>query len=167
MDPLLQILKRLHDHSVEFIVVGGMAAIMHGGTVVTRDVDVVAPLHLRNLEAIVAALWGLNPRFRFALKVIPLHELAKDLVGFKNLNLNTDLGVIDILGELPGVGPYESFAERAIDFDAGEFHLRLLDIDTLIAAKSVAGRPKDHAAIMELQAIRKRTADGCSDGEHV
>jgi hypothetical protein len=44
MDPLFQILKRLTEHEVEYVLVGGMAAVLHGSSVVTQDVDVCAPL---------------------------------------------------------------------------------------------------------------------------
>ena len=65
MDPLIQILKRLSEHDVRYVLIGGVAAVVHGSPVVTRDVDVCAPLDDENRAKIIDALRGLNPRWRF------------------------------------------------------------------------------------------------------
>src|SRR2546430_1303425 len=119
MDPLLTILKRLTDHGVEFVVIGSFAAVGHGAPIVTRDVDVCAPLVRPNLDNIVAALRDLHPYFRFrpATSRIYLYDDPARLVGFKNIYLVTDLGLIDILGELPDVGSYEKIAATSVEAD--------------------------------------------------
>ena len=154
MDPLIQILMRLSDHGVESVLVGGMAAVVHGAAVTTKDVDVCAPLDLPNLERIVA-LRGLNPRFRFRPDLLRLYDDPTRLVGFKNLNLVTDWGIIDIFGELTGVGTYADVAGRTIRTRIGNFECRMLDLDTLIVAKQSAGRDKDMPAVRDLQALKK------------
>src|SRR5690349_14298239 len=106
MDPLFQILKRLSDNGVEYVLIGGMAAVVHGSSVGTQDVDVLAPMTDENLCRIHAALKQINPRFRMRPDNMPLWDDPERLRGIKNLNLATDLGVIDVLGELTGVGSF-------------------------------------------------------------
>jgi predicted nucleotidyltransferase len=155
MDPLFQILKRLTDHQVEYVLVGGMAAVVHGSSVVTRDVDVCAPLDLANLERIVRALQGLNPRFRFRPDKMPLFDEPARLVGFRNINLITEWGVIDILGEVSGLGAYHKLVPRSQAIDLAGFKCRLLDLDALIIAKRSAGREKDLIGLRHLEVIKK------------
>lgn len=158
MDPLIHILDRLNEHGVEYVVVGGLAAVLHGAAVNTLDVDVVMAFTPENVERLHAALQGINPRFRFTPQRVPLHDDWHDLVAFKNLNLITDLGVLDVLGELPGVGTVGKLTGRTVGFAVGGVQFRMLDLDTLIAAKTAAGRPKDKLAVMELQAVKARLA---------
>jgi predicted nucleotidyltransferase len=155
MDPLFQILKRLTDNQVEYVLVGGMAAVLHGSPVVTRDVDVCAPLELPNLERIVWALQGLNPRFRFRPDKMPLFDDPARLVGFSNINLITDWGVIDILGDVPGVGAYRELVPRSQEVQISDFRCRLLDLDALIVAKRAAGREKDLIGVRHLEIIKR------------
>lgn len=154
----MHILQRFNDHRVEYVVIGGLAAVLHGAPVSTFDVDVVAPFVPENVERMHAALQGINPRFRFTPRLIPLHDDWRELVRFTNLNLVTDLGVVDVLGDLPGIGPYASLSGRTVETDVDGIACRMLDLDTLIAAKTAAGRPKDKLAVLELLAVRKRKA---------
>ncbi len=102
MASTLDILKRLRNHGVEFVVVGGMAGVLHGSSMVTEDVDVCAPLDRQNMVKILAALAGLNPRFRMNPQRPPLPDNPDRLAGFKNLYLVTDFGQIDFLSEKTG-----------------------------------------------------------------
>jgi hypothetical protein len=155
MDPLIQILARLNDHSVEYVLVGAMAAIVYGSQRVTQDVDVCAPLDLPNLQRIHTALAAINPRFRFRPDRLRLYDDVTRLVGFKNLNLVTDWGVIDILGELPGVGSYAEVAGKTVVAHIHGVECRMLDLDALLASKRAAGREKDLSDIRELEVIKK------------
>lgn len=78
------------------------------------------------------------------------------LPGLKNLYLRTDLGQVDVLGELPGTGDYNTIRDRTIDVDFAGINCRVLDIPTLIESKLRAGRPKDQQAARELQYIWQR-----------
>jgi hypothetical protein len=143
---------------VEYIVIGGLAATLHGALVTTVDVDVVMPFSPQNVERLHSALQGINPRFRFTPQRIALHDDWRELVTFKNLNLVTDLGVLDVLGELPGIGKYEELHGRTVETKVENIRFRMLDFETLVAAKTAAGRPKDKVAIMELMAVKARRA---------
>jgi hypothetical protein len=155
MDPLIQILARLNDQGVEYVLIGAMAAIVYGTQRVTEDVDVCAPLELPNLQRIHAALTPINARFRFRPDRLRLYEDVTRLVGFKNLNLVTDWGVIDILGEVPGVGTYADVSGRTVLAHIHGVECRVLDLDALLASKRSAGRDKDLSDIRELEIIKR------------
>jgi hypothetical protein len=156
MASTLDLLKRLNNHAVEYALVGGVAAVLHGSQLVTADVDICAPLDEPNLAKIVAALSGLQPKFRMAPDRRPLPMEPGKLEGFKNLYLETDLGQLDILSEIAGVGDFAAVALHTITLDLGGAICRVLDLDTLIQSKKALGRPRDIQAVIELEAIRQR-----------
>jgi predicted nucleotidyltransferase len=149
------LLRRLKDHGVEFVVIGGVAASLRGSPVVTYDVDVCAPMAEPNLTKILTALRDLRPRFRFRPDKMPVPQDPARLHGIKNLNLDTDWGTIDLLGELPNIGSFEDLADKTSLMDLGGFTCRVLDLETLLAAKKAAGREKDLPNILQLKAIQR------------
>jgi predicted nucleotidyltransferase len=155
MDPLIQILKRLNDNGVDFVLIGGMAAIAHGSPLLTRDVDVCVLFSDENVVRMLDAFRGIRPRLRHRPDRMPLPDDPERLHGLKNPYLETDLGNIDLLGELPGVCSAEELKDQTVTMDVGGFTCRVLDLETLIKAKTVAGRPRDKLAVMHLEAIRK------------
>jgi len=156
MASILELLKRLSDHGVEYVVVGGMAGVAHGSSLVTEDLDVCSPLTPQNLSRICAALADMHPCWRMN----PGHPQAPldpaRLAGFKNLYYITDQGQIDFLSEVSGVGEYDAVLRNAIPADLGGVVCKVLDLEALIAAKKALGRPKDLQAVRELEAIRER-----------
>ena len=160
MASTLDLLKILAGHEVEFVIVGGVAGVLHGSRLVTVDVDICAPLTLENLARILASLAGLNPRFRAIPGNRPLPVDPAPLLGYKNLYLVTDLGQLDILSEITGVGSYEEVVSHTITVNLAGTDCRVLDLDTLIRAKRALNLPKDRHAIVELEAIRERIAGG-------
>jgi hypothetical protein len=156
MASTLDLLKLLNDHRVRFVLVGGMAAVIHGSQTVTQDVDICAPLTLGNLSGLLRALAGTHPRFRTTRDLHPLPEEPDNLVGFRNLYLITDLGQLDILSEIAGVGEYSKVEQHTILVDLEGTPCRVLDLDTLITAKKAMKSPKDRQVVFELEAIRER-----------
>jgi predicted nucleotidyltransferase len=150
-----ELLRKLKDHDVEFIVIGGVAASLLGSPMATLDVDVCAPLNDSNLSRIIEALRGLHPLWRFRPdKPIPI-DSVEQIRGFKNLYISTDIGILDILGELPGVGSFDEIKDRTTLIDLDGFTCAVLDIDTLILSKRAAGRDKDLVGVDHLEAIKK------------
>jgi predicted nucleotidyltransferase len=147
-------LKALHDHGVDFVVIGGVAGALHGSPVATFDLDLCTTFDEANLAKILAALRPLDPRIRDRPDKMRLPEDIERLKGLKNLCLTTTLGNIDFLGELPGIGPYAEIRGRSVEMDVGGFCVRVLDLETLIAAKKVANRDKDRIAVRHLEAIQ-------------
>ena len=147
------LLERLVRHEVEFVVIGGYAAMAHGSTYITLDVDVCTPLTGTNLERIHAAFADLHPCHRMTPQKIPFTLPADMEHGFKNVYLKTDLGQIDCLGSLPDVGDYEFTKAHSISMKLAFGECRFLDCPTLIHAKEIVGRPKDFLVAKQLRAI--------------
>ncbi len=133
-----------------------MACVIHGSQMVTQDVDICAPLTRENLSVLMAALASAHPRFRTTPDLRPLPEEPERLEGFKNLYLLTDLGQLDILSEITGVGGYAEVEQHTIQVDLEGALCRVLDLDTLITAKKAMNSPKDRQSVIELEAIRER-----------
>ncbi|MBU4485220.1 hypothetical protein KKA47_07370 [bacterium] len=149
-----EIISRLSDNDVKFILIGGYAAIIHGSTLVTNDLDIVIPFEKENLKKLLIALEGSNPTHQENKK--PLIKTADELSHFKNLYLNTDIGPIDMLGKIPELGDYKELLSRSIEIDLFGRKCRILDIETLIKAKYNMGRTKDKITVIELRAIQEK-----------
>jgi hypothetical protein len=156
MGSTLDILKRLNIHKVDYVLVGGMACVVHGSQVVTQDVDVCAPLTLENLRRLCAALNDIHPRFRMARDLRPLPQNPEELDKFQNLYLLTDLGQLNVLSEIAGVGKYLEVERHVIQADFDGTIIKVLDLDTLLLAKQAMNSPKDRQVALELSAIRER-----------
>ena len=154
MSHLEQLLGRLIRHDVEFVLVGGYAAMLYGVSLVTRDVDVCAPFTLENLQKIYKALAELHPYHRETPQQIPFVMPDDFRRKLRNLYLATDDGPVDFLGEVLGVGDFEKVLASSVitNTPAGQF--RILNIDTLIIAKEAAGRDRDKIAVLQLRGIR-------------
>src|SRR5271169_6678477 len=137
------LLSRLQAQQVEFVIIGGFCAIMHGVSLVTRDLEVCCRFTPANLRRIEAAVRDLHPYHRLAANKLPL-ELTDELCGrLKNLYLQTDLGKLDCLGEVAGVGSYETVLENSVIFRLSYGEFRILNLDAAIASKEAVGRPRD------------------------
>jgi hypothetical protein len=154
-----EILKRLTDHGVDYVVVGGVAASLHGSPMGTLDVDVCTTFEEENLRKLIAALADLNPKQRMRPDKMRLPLNLDSLRGVRNLYLLTDLGVLDLMGELPGVGRLEDLAGRTELVHLPGFSCRVLDLDTLIKSKTFAGRPKDIENVQHLEVVRRLRRD--------
>ena len=153
-----ELLNRLNEAGVRYVVVGGVAAIAHGSARLTEDLDICAPLDHENVVRIVRALAGAHPLWRMRPDLPEITEDNPMLSGLKNFYVRSDLGPLDVLGELPGVGTYDDAAARSIPLTFRGISCRVVDLDALIAAKSFANRPKDQPALRELEVIRRERA---------
>jgi predicted nucleotidyltransferase len=151
-----ELLRALLESEVDFVVVGGVAAIAHGSATFTLDMDVVAPLGVENCERILRALGPLSPRFYQTPGSPRVMRTAQELSEFRNLYFDTTLGRIDLLGSLPPIGRYEEVASRAQTAEIFGRACRIINLDDLIEVKAFVGRPKDKMVEMELRAIRAR-----------
>jgi len=154
---LLAVLDR---HRVEFILIGGAAAIAHGSARLTQDLDVVYDRSPPNLERLVAALENEKPYLRGAPPGLPFVWDRVTLSRGLNFTLSTSLGDIDLLGEIPGGGSYRDLRVNAIELTVFGMRCLCLSLPQLIRAKRAAGRPKDLEALAELEAIEETEAEG-------
>ena len=158
MPGLESLLTRLIDADVRFVVVGGYAAVAHGSTILTRDIDICVPFDAANVEALLAATEDLHPVHRMSPARPPFDRSALT-TNWKNLNLHTDWGQLDCLGEIEGIGSYEEVEARSDEVSLGDASCRILTIDALILAKEAMGRPKDREAVIQLKAIREQAEE--------
>ena len=152
------LLSRLSGHDVAFIVIGGAAALVHGSTRLTQDLDVVYQRSPPNLDRLAAALAPYHPYLRGVPPGLPFVWDATTLARGLNYTLTTSLGDIDLLGEIPGGGTYEDLIAGAIEVQVFGTRCRCLSLSQLIRAKRAAGRPKDLEALAELEAIEEESA---------
>ncbi|HUM13846.1 MAG TPA: hypothetical protein VLT82_23055 [Myxococcaceae bacterium] len=157
MTDVAALLRVLGAEGVRFILVGGAAAVAHGSARLTQDVDVVYARDRENLTRLVSALSPTRPYLRGVPPGLPFAWDERTLRNGLNFTLQTSLGALDLLGEIAGGGGYEDLVSHSFEIELFGIRCRLLDLDTLIAVKRAAGRPKDLEAIAELEVIRDRT----------
>jgi predicted nucleotidyltransferase len=150
-----KLLRLLLENEVEFILIGGFAAVVHGCTVLTQDVDICISFDEDNMRKLLTALEGHNPRFRENKE--PVGKSAIELSRMKNLYLITDIGSLDLLGEVAGLGGYKAVLDNSISIDLFGKNCRVLDIDSLIRSKKGMGRAKDKEAVVQLLAIKEKS----------
>jgi hypothetical protein len=149
-----ELLRRLTEARVEFVVIGGVAATLQGATEPTRDLDVCIALSPESWKAVHGVIAPLHPRQAHSPDRRPLTETPESLASFKNLYLLTDLGRIDFLGEVPPIGKLAALPYDVMSL--GDFEVRVLTVEALIQVKESIGRPKDHIVVTELKALRDR-----------
>jgi len=149
------LLSNLQTEDVSFVIIGGVAATLHGVARVTFDLDVVYDRSSENLERIVRALAPLQPYLRGAPPGLPFKFDSETLRRGLNFTLTTSEGPIDLLGELTGVGSFSEVLANSVTAQLFGAEYRFLNLEALIASKRAAGRPKDFEAIAELETIKQ------------
>lgn len=140
---------------VEFIIVGGLAATVHGSVRATLDLDVVYRRSIDNMRRLVDALEPLQPYLRGAPPGLPFRFDLETVRRGLNFTLTTTIGALDVLGEITGDGTYEELLPHTVEASLFGIPCKCLDLDRLIEAKRAAGRPKDLEAIAELESLRE------------
>jgi len=134
-----------------------MAGVVHGSSLVTRDVDVCAPFSEANFRRLLECLTDVHPAHRLRASQPALVETAAELAGAPELNLATDLGPLDVIPDVPGIGAWPAVLAAAseVAIEPG-LSCRVLSLDSLIASKRALGRHRDLVAADELEEIRRR-----------
>lgn len=141
------LVAKLCDAGVEFIIVGGAAAVLQGAPITTFDLDIVHRRTPENVARLLEVLLQLDATMRYDFARRGLRPTAEMLLGKGQINLSTSLGPIDPLCELDaGQGYDELLAHARSLVDEGRT-LRILDLPTLIVVKTKAGRPKDRMVL--------------------
>lgn len=157
------LLRTLHEAGVEFIVVGGVAATAHGSARLTQDLDVAYSRDPDNLERIVDALAPLEPYLRGAPPGLPFRWNLETLQRGLNFTLTTELGDLDLLGEITGGGTYDDLLPHTVELEIFGMSCRCLELEFLIRVKRAAGRPRDLEAVAELEALLEERRRGTGD----
>lgn len=143
----------LTDAEVEVIVIGGLAAQAHGSSRITQDCDFLYRRTPENIGRLTSALAPFQPYLRGAPPGLPFKFDAATVQRGLNFTLVTQLGDVDLLGEVTGIGSYEAVAPHTITLPVFGHHVSVIDLPWLIRSKRAAGRPKDLEAIAELEAL--------------
>ncbi len=157
----LEILNALHDHRVEFVIVGGVAAALHGGSRVTFDLDVVPRLEPKSWRSAVDLLWKLGARPRIPEPVERIRNVEhvrrwrreKGMLAL-NFRASDDGTEVDLL--VAESDAFDELKQRAVEVTVDQRTFFVASIDDLISMKQRAGRPQDLLDIAELRNIRKK-----------
>lgn len=157
----LDILTQLHDHHVDFVIVGGVAAALHGSPRVTFDLDIVPSLAPYSWTAAVDFLWSLGARPRIPEpleRIRDVEQVRRWQVekGMLALNFRTQDGATEVDLLVSESNQFEALRQRAIRVTLDQRTFFVASIDDLIAMKQQAGRPQDLLDIAQLQSIKKR-----------
>lgn len=145
--------QALVDEGADFVIIGGWSAILHGSSSVTNDLDICYSRQTENLKRVTAALTPFHPRLRDLPEGLPFIWDPATLRNTAILTLSTDLGAIDLLAEVTGLGSFEEVKANSILVQAFERDVWTLDLPALIRAKRAAGRAKDLQVLPELEGL--------------
>jgi len=148
-----ELIPLLHKNNIKFIIIGGQAAVLQGSGFVTADIDFCYSRDKNNLENIVIALSPFKPTLRGADKNLPFIFDPKTLEMGMNFTFSTDIGDIDLLGEVTGIGNYEDTLKYSETLDIYNLPCKVLTLEGLIISKKASTRQKDLIVLKELEAI--------------
>ncbi len=154
---LIAALRQLCESEVQFILVGGLAAVLNGAPIQTFDVDLVYSREPANIDRLLAVLRSLDAVFRMQ----PDRRLRPDrshLAGGGHLNLLTSFGPLDLLGTIGENLAFADLLSHSREMDVGQgIHVRVLNLDTLISIKEQLGSEKDLAVLPILRRTLSET----------
>jgi len=157
------ILHVLAAHRIEFVLVGGVCAVLHGAPVTTFDLDVVHARSDENIDRLLTALQEMEaiyreqPQRRLTPKRSNLDSPGHQL-------LATKFGPLDVLGVIGLDKGYEELLSHTVELVVDDLKLRLLDLETLISLKEQLGRAKDTAVLAVLRQTLKVSTESDTNG---
>jgi predicted nucleotidyltransferase len=157
-----EIFRVLDHHEVEYVVIGGIAATLHGSNLRTGDVDICPSRSPQNLSRLASALKEMDARIRTAdvADGLPFACDAEFIAGIDLLNLVTRFGDFDISFVPAGTAGYEDLARQAMRIDLEPVIVPVASLEDVIRSKRAAGRPKDLQQLptleLLLEELRKR-----------
>jgi hypothetical protein len=140
---------------IDYVIVGGVASTSHGSSYLTTDLDICYSRDPENLKRLASCLAPIHPHLRGAPEGLPFLWDAETLQRGLNFTLSTDVGDLDLLGEVGGIGPYLAVLEVSEPNILYGITCRVLSLEALIRSKRFAGRGKDLPVVTELEAIRE------------
>jgi hypothetical protein len=152
---LEETLRVLHDAGVQFVLIGGAAMGLQGSAHLTKDMDFCYERSRSNLERLAEALRPYHPSLRGAPAGLPFRFDAETISRGLNFTLRTDLGDVDFLGEVSGLGGFDSVKAASDLMNVSGIECLVLSLAGLIKAKSAAGRPRDLYVLPELKALEE------------
>lgn len=147
----------LDEHGVDYVLIGGLAAVLHGSTAMTNDADILPSAETDNLERLSAALGELAARLRVdgIPDGVPFDAHPSLIASMAMLNMTTKCGDLDLTFTPTGLDGYVGVRDRAVTFEVGGIHIHVAALADIIASKEATGRPKDHATLPILHALQE------------
>ena len=158
-----RVIRNLDEHKVEFVIIGGMAAVSLGVPIVTRDLDICYRRSKQNIARLAKALEPLHPTLRGAPSDLPFKFDARTIEHGDNFTFVTDAGDVDILGHITGLGDYEEVVKTAVALEIYTVQVKVMSLETLIKAKKAAGRTKDRLQLLEIEAALRLRRERAKD----
>jgi hypothetical protein len=154
-DPIAMI-KVLAEHEVDCVLLGGLAAVLHGSPATTNDADIMPEHSPANLQRLADALRVLDARLRVATEPdgVAFDPHPALLASMSMLNTTTRFGDLDVAISPSGIDSYEALDRSAVVFDVDGIAIRVAALDDIIRSKQAADRPKDRVVLPLLYALR-------------
>ena len=156
MKTLNDLLQILSTAKIDFVVAGGFAGVLHGSTLVTRDLDLCTVLTSENIERLREVLKDFHPKHRMTPQKLSFENIPPRGQSLNHLYLETDLGVVDFLSSITGLGDFEYVRSNADEIVLNGNKVLVMSLDNLIRAKEAMNREKDRLAVKELRAIQAK-----------
>ena len=157
---LTTLVAELAAAGIDFVLVGGLAAVAQGAPVTTYDVDIVHDRAAGNVATLVAFLGSVSARYRGRPGGAQLAPSADDLVGEGHHLLMTNLGPLDVLGTIDGGAAYQDLIANSIELVVSGHTVRVLGLRAIVEAKRRSTHPKDKLVLPVLEATLRRRNPG-------
>ena len=153
-----EIIATLDRHGVRYVVIGGLAAVLHGAAHVTTDLDIAPEEAKRNLERLSDALRELNARIRVSGEPdgVPFDHSAESLARVRIWNMQTSMGDLDVAFEPSGTRGYEDLRRDAVAMTVAGVQVQVASLADVIRSKEAAGRERDRAVLPGLRELLAR-----------
>lgn len=153
---LTTLLSRLAAAQVDFVLVGGLAAVAQGAPITTHDVDIVQRRTPENVDRLLTFLTSVDARYRGRASHDVLRPTSAALLGPGHSLLVTDLGPMDVLGAIEEGRAFEDLIAHAIEIDVGGNPVHVLGLPMLVEIKRGSNHPKDRYTLAVLEETLRR-----------
>lgn len=156
------IFAALDEHDVEYVLIGGLAAVLHGSSAMTNDADILPSKNEENLTRLSACLRSLDARLRSPTEPDggPFDPHPAFLASMEMLNMTTRCGDLDLTFRPAALDDYDAVRAASVMFEIHGRQVRVASLDDIIRSKESADRPKDHATLPILRALREEIERG-------
>ncbi len=146
----------LADHEVDYVLIGGLAAVLHGSTAMTNDADICPANTAKNVARLSEVLAELEARLRApdSPDGLPFDPHPSLLTSITTLNLHTRCGDLDLTFSPAGIDDYDALKASSVYFELAGVGVHVAALDDIIRSKETADRPKDRATLPILRALR-------------
>ncbi len=149
-DAILEVLSR---HRVEYVLIGGFAAVVHGSPLLTNDVDITPKAEHANLARLSDALRELDAKVRAGDEEMPFRHDARSLGEVNVWNLTTRYGALDVTFTPSGTTGYSDLRRDAVEVVVRGTPVRLASLADIVRSKGAANRDKDRRALPVLREL--------------